>query len=143
MIREKLIAFFRAEIDTEEQWGFPRLNRIPESFLQDRLNHYRGLSDSEKERYKDCSATFAAASHAYVVDAASIDHTKHSYYARWREFKKTLMDDPNFRSVPILRAMVQQYKIDKYREFKVRSVMRNLRLLPQFGQLNCRNAEGA
>jgi hypothetical protein len=34
MIREKLIAFFRAEIDAEEQWGFPRLNRIPEHFLQ-------------------------------------------------------------------------------------------------------------
>jgi hypothetical protein len=60
MIREKLIAFFRAEIDAEEQWGFPRLNRIPEHFLQDRLNHYRGLSDAEKERYKDCSATFAS-----------------------------------------------------------------------------------
>jgi hypothetical protein len=28
MIREKLIAFFRAEIDAEEQWGFPRLNRL-------------------------------------------------------------------------------------------------------------------
>ncbi|MGA9980226.1 MAG: hypothetical protein WBQ08_16530 [Candidatus Sulfotelmatobacter sp.] len=47
MVREKLVAFFRGEIDAEEQWGFPRLNRIPESFLQDRLNHYRGLSDSE------------------------------------------------------------------------------------------------
>jgi hypothetical protein len=25
------------------------------------------------------------------------------------------MDDPNFRNVPIFRAMVQQYKIDRYR----------------------------
>jgi hypothetical protein len=58
MIREKLIAFFRSEIDAEEQWGFPRLNRIPESYLQDRLNHYRQLSDNDQQRYKDCSATF-------------------------------------------------------------------------------------
>lgn len=113
MIREKLIAFFRAEIDAEEHWGFPRLNRIPESFLQDRLNHYRGLKDAEKEHYKDCSATFAAACHTYVVDTSDIEHTTHPYYSSWREFKKTLMDDPNFQNVPIFRAMIQQYKIDR------------------------------
>lgn len=115
MIREKLIAFFRGEIDAEEQWGFPRLHRIPESFLQDKLNHYRHLSVAEKQQYKDCSATFAAACHTFVVNAPGIDHTRHPYYQQWREFKKTLIDDPNFRSVPIFRAMVQQYKIDKHR----------------------------
>lgn len=118
MIREKLIAFFRAEIDAEEQWGFPRLHRIPEHFLQDRLNHYRGLSDSEKDRYKDCSATFAAACHTFVLDAPSIDHRKHPYFDRWQAFRKTLLDDPNLRNVPLFRAMIQQYKIDKHRGFK-------------------------
>ena len=115
MIREKLIAFFRAEIDAEELWGFPRLNRIPERFLQDRLNHYRELSDTEKESYKDCSATFAAASHTFVVDTPTIDHTKHPYFGHWRTFKKTLLDNPNLRNVPLFRAMIQQYKIDKLR----------------------------
>jgi len=115
MIREKLIAFFRAEIDAEEQWGFPRLSRIPESFLQDRLNHYRELSDTEKDRYKDCCATFAAASHTFVVDAPGIDHTKHPYFDHWQSFKKTLLDNPNLRNVPLFRAMIQQYKIDKHR----------------------------
>jgi len=115
MIREKLIAFFRAEIDAEEQWGFPRLNRIPEHFLQDRLNHYRGLSDAEKELYKDCSATFAAACHTFVVHAPSIQHTEHPYFPRWQAFKKTLLDDPSLRNVPLFRAMIQQYKIDKHR----------------------------
>lgn len=115
MIRQKLIAFFRAEIDAEEQRGFPRLNRIPESFLQDRPNHYRGLSDGEKERYKDCSATFAAACHTFVVDAPSIQHTEHPYFQRWQAFKKTLLDNPNLRNVPVFRAMIQQYKIDKHR----------------------------
>jgi hypothetical protein len=107
--------FFRAEIDAEEQWGFPRLNRIPERFLQDRLNHYRGLNDEEKELHKDCSATFAAACHTFVVNAPSIPHTEHPYFQRWQAFKKTLLDDPNLRSVPLFRAMIQQYKIDKHR----------------------------
>jgi hypothetical protein len=115
MIREKLIALFRAEIDAEEQRGFPRLSRIPESFLQDRLNHYGELSDTEKDRYKDCSATFAAASHTFVVDTPTIDHTKHPYFGHWRTFKKTLLDNPNLRNVPLFRAMIQQYKIDKHR----------------------------
>jgi hypothetical protein len=115
MITEKLIAFFRTEIDAEEQWGFPRLNRIPEQFLQDRLNHYRGLSNTEKEHYKDCSATFAAACHTFVVDAPSIQHQRHPYFDRWRTFKHTLLDDPKLRSVPRFRAMIQQYKIDKHR----------------------------
>ena len=88
MIREKLIAFFRAEIDAEEQWGFPRLNRIPEPFLQDRLNHYRELSDTEKDRYKDCSATFAAACHTFVVDTPTIDHTKHPYFGHGKRLKR-------------------------------------------------------
>jgi hypothetical protein len=115
MIREKLIAFFRAEIDAEEEWGFPRLHRIPERFLQDKLEHYRQLSGTEKEHYKDCAATFAAACHTFVLNAPDIDHTKHPYYQQWRGFKKTLLDDPNFRSVPIFRATLQQYKIDKRR----------------------------
>ena len=115
MIREKLIAFFRAEIDAEERWGFPRLNGIPEHFLQDRLNHYRGLSSTEKELYKDCTATFAAACHTFVVDAPGIQPSKHPYFDRWRTYKTTLLDDPKLRSVPLLRAMIQQYKIDKYR----------------------------
>jgi len=115
MLREKLISFFRAEIDAEEQWGFPRLNRIPDRYLQDRLNHYTELSDSEKEDYKDCSATFAAAGYTFVVDAPLIDHLKHPYFHRWQAFKKTLLDDPNLRSVPLFRAMVQQYKMDRQR----------------------------
>jgi hypothetical protein len=115
MIRDRLIAFFRAEIDAEEQWGFPRLNRVPERFLQDRLNHYRGLNNTEKERYKDCSATYAAACHTFVVDAPTIEHLKHPYFDQWQAFKRTLLDDPNLRSVPLFRAMVQTYKIDKHR----------------------------
>jgi len=92
------------------------LNRIPERFLQDRLNHYRLLSDIDKDRYKDYSATFAAACHTFVVGAPDIDHTAHPYHHEWRAFYETGIDDPpNFRSVPIFRAMIQQYKIDKRR----------------------------
>jgi hypothetical protein len=113
--RDRLIDFFRTEIDEEEKWGFPRLSRIPESFLQDRLKHYRKLGAAEKERYKDCSATFAAAGHTFIIKSPDIDHTQHPYYHEWRAFRKTLSDDPDFRSVPIFRSMIQQYKIDKHR----------------------------
>ncbi len=153
MVQDKLIAFFRGEIDAEEQQGFPRLNRIPESFLQDRLNHYRKLSDAEKERYKDCSATFAAAGHTFVVGAKSIDHQKHPYFHHWCAFQKTLYG-PTLRSVPLFRAMIQQYKIDRHRgvsssvsaeEFALASSIRPVKLperrkrvravLKQFGLL--------
>jgi hypothetical protein len=73
------------------------------------------LLDGEKERYKDCSASFAAACHTVVVDAPSIQHTEHPYFRRWQAFKKTLLDDPNLRNVPLFRAMIQQYKFDKHR----------------------------
>lgn len=114
-VEERLVSFFREEIDAEEHWGFPRLNRVPESFLQDKLNHYRKLTEAEKPQFKDCAATFAAACHMFVVDAPDIDHTKHPYYDRWRAFKRTLLDDPNLRSVPTFRATIQQYKIDRHR----------------------------
>jgi hypothetical protein len=109
------LLFFALRLTQKSSGAFPRLNRVPESFLQDRLNHYRELSDTEKECYKDCAATFAAAGHTFVVDAPSIDHTKHPYFDRWGTFNKTLLDDPNLRSVPLFRAMIQQYKIDKHR----------------------------
>jgi hypothetical protein len=114
-IHKKLVAFFRAEIETEEQWGFPRLHRIPESFLQDRLQHYRQLSEAEQDRYKDFAATFAAACHTFVVNAPDIDHRSHPYFHKAGAFKKTLLDDPNFRNVPLFRAMIQQYKMDMRR----------------------------
>jgi hypothetical protein len=50
-----------------------------------------------------------------VVDAPDIEHKNHPYYHQWRAFTKTLMDNPDFRSVPIFRAMVQQYKFDRHR----------------------------
>ena len=99
MIRQKLIAFFRAEIDAEEQWGFPRLNRIPESFLRSPESLQR-IERRRKTAYKDYSATISAACHTFVVDAPSIQHTEHPYFQRWQAFKKTLLDDPNLRNVP-------------------------------------------
>jgi hypothetical protein len=41
--------------------------------------------------------------------------TKHPYFDRWQAYKKTLSDDPRFRSVPLFRSMIQQYKINKHR----------------------------
>jgi hypothetical protein len=49
------------------------------------------------------------------VDAPEINPKERLYYDKWRAFSQTLIDDPNFQSVPIFRLMMQQYKIDKYR----------------------------
>lgn len=119
--RSRLLDFLRQEIDEEERWGFPRLSRVPDSRVQDRLKHYKLLSASEQDAFKDCSTHMAYASNAFLVDAPDIEHTAHPYYRQWTAIKRTLIDDPNFRNVPMLRAVVQQYKIDKYR--KVPSVV--------------------
>jgi hypothetical protein len=49
------------------------------------------------------------------VDAPAIEHTAHPYWRQWSAIKETLLDDQNLWNVPMLRAIVQQYKIDRYR----------------------------
>ena len=121
--REKLLDFFRLEIEMEEQSGFVRLDRVPDSRVADKLKHYRTLNHSEKQMFKECAALWCYRAHAFVVDAPEIDPEKHPYYYRWLHPPSTLLDADDIRDVPILRAMVQQYKIDKHRG--VKSVVTN------------------
>ena len=111
----RLLSFLRCELDEEERWGFPRLGRVPDSYVQDRLKHYRLLPAGERDLFKDCSAHLAYRGTAGLVNAPDIEHTAHPYWHQWSAIKKTLLDDPNLRNVPMLRAIVQQYKMDKYR----------------------------
>jgi hypothetical protein len=80
-----------------------------------RLNHYKLCTQAEKDAFADCCAHFAYLIHSHLVEAPAIDHTKHPYFRRWCNIRPPLLDDENLRSVPLFRAMVQQYKIDKYR----------------------------
>lgn len=113
--QEKLLDFLRGEFRAEEQSVFARLSRVPDSLVMARLNHYNLCTQAEKDAFADCCAHFAYLSHSHLVEAPAIDHTKHPYFRRWCNICTPLLDDENLRSVPLFRAMVQQYKIDKYR----------------------------
>lgn len=113
--RERLLDFFRLELQLEEESGFSRLGRVPDSRVSDKLKHYKTLSEAEREEFKECAAQWSYSAHAYVVDAPEIDHKQHPYYYRWLRTPSTMLDSEDLRNVPLLRTMVQQYKIDKHR----------------------------
>jgi hypothetical protein len=79
------------------------------------LNYYNSCTQEEKDAFADCCAHFAYGGHSVLVGAPEIDHTEHPYFRQWCAIRRPLLDDENLRSVPLFRAMVQQYKIDKYR----------------------------
>jgi len=116
---EELLDFFRAEFRAEERSGFQRLSRVPNTSVKDLLAHYRSLSESEKAAYVDCSAHWAHACYGFVVGAAEIGHTSHPYFRQWSHALGTYRIQTHCahsqRSVPVLRAVVQQYKIDSLR----------------------------
>ena len=110
----RLLDFFLREIDVEERAGFPRLSRVSESYVASQLTYYRSLNDDDRRSFRKCCAHWACATYGFVIDAPRIDHTKHPFYERW---SPTLRGDSSVwhRSVPLLRAAVQQYKIDARR----------------------------
>jgi hypothetical protein len=113
--REKLLELLRHEIDTEEASGFARLSRVPESRVFDKLKHYKTLSRPEQEAFKDCAAHSSYNQYAFLVEADELDPKQHPYYYAWLRTPSTLLSADDIRDVPLLRAMVQQYKIDKHR----------------------------
>ena len=109
-----LVDFFLREINAEEQAGFPRLSRIPDSYIASQLGYYQSLDDEERRSFRDCCAYWACALYGFVVDAPRIDHTRHPFFDRWSGVRRG--DFPaSRRSVPLLRAAVQQYKVDAHR----------------------------
>jgi hypothetical protein len=69
------------------------------------------------------------------VDAPRIDHTKHPFFDRWNPVGRGDLGGIR-RSVPLLRAAVQQYKVDAHRrmpscvteeQFKVASSVRSIK----------------
>lgn len=110
----RLINFFLREIDAEAQAGFPRLSRIPDSHVSAQLGYYRSLGEDDRRAFRDCCAHWASACYGFVVNAPRIDCTKHPFFDRWRPAGRGDVYGVR-RSVPLLRAVVQQYKIDAHR----------------------------
>lgn len=130
-----LLDFFLREIDTEDAAGFPRLSRVPDSYVTSQLAYYRSLSESERRAFRDCCAHWACACYGFVVGAPRIDHTKHPFFERWNPVRRGDLAGIR-RSVPMLRAAVQQYKVDAHRgvvscvteeEFKIASSVRSVK----------------
>ena len=109
-----LLDFFRREFHQEEHSGFPRLSRVPDSHIMARLAYYRSLSEADRLAFADCSAHWARARYGFVVNAPISDHTKHPFFSRWSAVP-TSAKWSTTKSVPLLRAAVQQYKIDTKR----------------------------
>jgi hypothetical protein len=108
---ERLLRFLRNEIEQEESSGFARLVRVPDSSVMEKLHFYESLSESDKTGFIDCSAYFACTRYCFVVGRPRFDHTQHPFFGRWRSVSR-MGEWLTRKSVPILRSMVGQYKMD-------------------------------
>jgi hypothetical protein len=111
---ERLLEFLRSEFRAEEMSGFARLNRIPDSHVKAKLKRYRSLNEAQQESFADCCAHWGYSCCSFVVDVPTLDHTQHPYFQQWSAVHSPLLHGDIEQDVPLLRAMVQQYKIDKF-----------------------------
>jgi hypothetical protein len=109
---KRLQEFFRSEIQAEVQSGFQRLARIPDSHVFDKLRYYGSLSEGDKRAFMDCCAHWASAYYGFVAKMPGLSLTDHPFFSKWSRGPSWLRDFDGVKSVPLLRSMVQQYKID-------------------------------
>jgi hypothetical protein len=111
---EKLLAFFRTEFAFEQNSGFARLRRVPDSHVETNLRYFQSLSPADQASFIDCCAHVAHRRYSFVVGVPGIDPTKHPFFPRLQDVN-ILYPFRSNRDVPLLRAKVSQYKIDKKR----------------------------
>jgi hypothetical protein len=109
---KKLQEFFHSEIQTELRSGFARLVRVPESNVVDRVRYYGLLSEADKRAFLDCCAHWASAYYGFVIKMPKLSLTDHPFFSKWSRGPSWNRDFDDVKSVPLLRAIVQQYKID-------------------------------
>jgi hypothetical protein len=107
----KLLNFFRGEFQAEERSGFRRLSKVPSTYVIAELAHYQSLAEPDRLAFIDCAAHWAHACYGFVIGAPEFDHKQHPYYRQWAQSFGTHYASTR-RSVPLLRATVQQHKID-------------------------------
>ena len=114
---KRLREFLRCEIEEEVRSGFARLARIPESHVVDKLRYYGFLNESDKRDFLDCCAHWASAYYGFVVKIplGQLSLTDHPFFNRWSQGPSWNRNFDDVRSVPLLRSMVQQYKMDLHR----------------------------
>lgn len=113
----RLHDFFRSEIQEEAQSDFARLERIPDSRVVAKLEYYRSLGQVDRLAFLDCCAYWASARYGFVVNVPQkVTPKTHPFYEKWSSGPRLSKDWDKVRSVPFLRAVVQQYKIDRYQK---------------------------
>src|SRR5882762_4057494 len=112
VVLKKLREFFQSEIQAEARSGFARLMRVPDSQVVEKLHYYGLLGQAEKQAFLDCSANWASAYYGFVIKLPRMSLTDHPFFSRWSQGPSWNRDFDDLRSVPLLRSMVQQYKID-------------------------------
>lgn len=115
---KKLLNFFRHEFRAEEKSGFARLQYVPDSRVASKLRYYKSLDKADRAGFADYCAHLAHNSYSFVLGAAKLHIAQHPFYSKEKEWLDARASNTNWnaeRSVPLLRAMVQQYKIDRHR----------------------------
>ena len=111
---KRLLDFFLREIDAEEVAGFRRLSRVPDSRVASQLAYYQSLAEEDRRAFRDCCAHWAWWHYGFAVDAPQTGQFQHPFFDRWNPARRGDFSGMR-RSVPLLRAAVQQYKIDAHR----------------------------
>jgi len=106
--------FFLSEVQSELDSGFKRLTRIPDSHVMDKIQYFKSLAPDDKRAFLDCCAYWASAHYGFVVGMNRLSLTDHPFFAKWNQGPRWGRDFSSPKSVPLLRAMVQQYKIDQH-----------------------------
>lgn len=115
----KLLDFIRGEFEAEERLHFARIRRVPDSRVAEKLKYYLSLSKTEQAGFADYLAHAAHNRYAFVVGAGNFELPNHPFrHIEKRRLDVRALTPPDWdsvESVPFLRAMVQQYKIDQHR----------------------------
>jgi hypothetical protein len=113
--QERLHEFFLSEVRKEVRSGFARLARVPDSRVKSKIQYFFSLGKSDRAAFLDCCAYWASSQYGFVINAPRHRPIEHPFFERWSRGHWKGISWDSVESVPILRAMVQQYKIDRHR----------------------------
>lgn len=106
--------FFLSEVKLETDSGFSRLKRIPSSQVMNKLRYFATLSANDQGSFLDCCAYWASVQYGFVVKMERLDPAAHPFFEKWGRGPMWTQDFDDVKSVPLLRSMVRQHKIDQH-----------------------------
>lgn len=109
----RLRKFFLREVRAEAESGFSRLRRVPDSHVMRKLRFFNSLNAAGRDAFLDCCAYWSSVHYGFVAKIPTLSPTNHPFFSRWSRGPMWLRDFDHINSVPLLRATVQQYKIDR------------------------------